>query len=104
MGRGIEIMFSLTLCSFLLLTSLSSGFSFFSPWYLDMMELSEPSQTKVLMKRSASATPEEGVRQGIQVSITANFQALQQKLRRELLLRGVREGDNFSSRILRSQG
>ena len=55
-----------------------------------LQEFSEPSQTKVFMKRSASATPDEGVRQGIQVSITANFQALQQKLRRELLLRGVR--------------
>ena len=37
-----------------------------------------------MLKRSGQPGYEESTQQGIQVSITANFQVLQQKMRREL--------------------
>ena len=60
------------------------------------MESSEPETSldytapKDVIKRSADPENGDNVKQGIQVSITANFQVLQQKLRRELMFRGYR--------------
>ena len=74
---------------------------------------------KEVLKRNAQPGDVNNIQQGIQMSITANFQVLQQKLRRELMFRGYRvsteclelcfysisqDGGHISSRILRSQG
>ena len=62
------------------------------------MDSSEPESSldytapKGVSKRSADPGNGDNVKQGIQVSITANFQVLQQKLRRELMFRGYRVG------------
>ena len=62
------------------------------------MDSSEPETSldytapKDVFKRSADPENSDNIKQGIQVSITANFQVLQQKLRRELMFRGYRVG------------
>ena len=45
---------------------------------------------KEVLKRNAQPGDDNNIQQGIQMSITANFQVLQQKLRRELMFRGYR--------------